>query len=144
MRPQAESLEREPRAKAVSPKPKAQRPEPSAVGVLHYAPISPASISELEQRLASQHYVADRGLAVSLYLALTLRRPLFLEGEAGVGKTALAPAVAATFHPGASRRAAPAAIRAAGPWRRASTAVASAPMVGRPSNTTNNRRLICG
>ena len=50
----------------------------------------PASISELQQRLAGQHYVADRGLAVSLFLALRLKRPLFLEGEAGVGKTALA------------------------------------------------------
>jgi len=38
--------------------------------------------------------VADRGLAVSLFLALRLRRPLFIEGEAGVGKTALATAVA--------------------------------------------------
>ena len=54
----------------------------------------PASISELQQRLASQHYVADHGLAVSLFLALRLRRPLFLEGEAGVGKTALASAIA--------------------------------------------------
>jgi MoxR-like ATPase len=38
--------------------------------------------------------VADHGLAVSLFLALRLRRPLFLEGEAGVGKTALASAIA--------------------------------------------------
>ena len=38
--------------------------------------------------------MADRGLAVSVFLALQLRRPLFLEGEAGVGKTALASAVA--------------------------------------------------
>jgi len=55
------------------------------------------SISDLQQRLAAQHYVADRGLAVSLFLALRLRRPLFLEGEAGVGKTALAGAVAAVL-----------------------------------------------
>jgi MoxR-like ATPase len=41
--------------------------------------------------------VADRGLAVSLFLALRLRRPLFLEGEAGVGKTALAGAAAAAL-----------------------------------------------
>ena len=38
--------------------------------------------------------MADRGLVVSLFLALRLRRPLFIEGEAGVGKTALAIAVA--------------------------------------------------
>jgi MoxR-like ATPase len=41
--------------------------------------------------------VADRGLAVSLFLALRLNRPLFLEGEAGVGKTALAGAAAAAL-----------------------------------------------
>jgi MoxR-like ATPase len=48
----------------------------------------------LQDRLASAHYVADRGLAVSLFLALRLKRPLFVEGEAGVGKTALAGAMA--------------------------------------------------
>jgi MoxR-like ATPase len=52
------------------------------------------SLSELQQRLGAQHYIADQGLAVSLYLALTLKRPLFLEGEAGVGKTSLASAAA--------------------------------------------------
>jgi MoxR-like ATPase len=41
--------------------------------------------------------VADRGLSVSVFLALRLGRPLFLEGEAGVGKTALAAAVAAAI-----------------------------------------------
>ena len=55
------------------------------------------SISDLQQRLSAQRYVADRGLAVSLFLALRLRRPLLLEGEAGVGKTALAGAVAAAL-----------------------------------------------
>jgi len=42
--------------------------------------------------------VADRSLAVSLYLALRLKRPLFLEGEAGVGKTSLAAAAAAALN----------------------------------------------
>jgi len=55
------------------------------------------SLPELQQRLSAQHYIADQGLAVSLYLALTLKRPLFLEGEAGVGKTSLAAAVAAAL-----------------------------------------------
>jgi MoxR-like ATPase len=59
--------------------------------------IVPTSISDLQQRLAAQHYVADQGLAISLFLALRLRRPLFLEGEAGVGKTALASAAAAAL-----------------------------------------------
>ena len=60
-------------------------------------PVFSGSVSDLQQQLAAQHYVADRGLAVSLFLAMRLRRPLFLEGEAGVGKTTLAGAVAATL-----------------------------------------------
>lgn len=59
--------------------------------------IPTGSIADLQQRLAEQQYVADSGLAVSLFLALRLKRPLFLEGEAGVGKTALAAAVAAAL-----------------------------------------------
>jgi MoxR-like ATPase len=55
------------------------------------------SLSELQQGLGAQHYIADQGLAVSLHLALTLQRPLFLEGEAGVGKTSLATAAAAAL-----------------------------------------------
>jgi MoxR-like ATPase len=55
------------------------------------------SVSALQARLAAEHYVADRGLAVSLFLTLHLQRPLFLEGEAGVGKTALAAALAAAL-----------------------------------------------
>ena len=55
------------------------------------------SASDLQQRLAQHHYVADRALAVSLFLALKLQRPLFLEGEAGVGKTSLAAAIAAAL-----------------------------------------------
>jgi MoxR-like ATPase len=55
------------------------------------------SISDLQKRLAAQHYVADYGLAVAIFLALRLGRPLFLEGEAGVGKTALAGAVASAL-----------------------------------------------
>ena len=57
----------------------------------------PASIPELQQRLADQRYISDRGLAVSLFIALRLGRPLFLEGEAGVGKTSLAGAIAAAL-----------------------------------------------
>jgi MoxR-like ATPase len=55
------------------------------------------SLADLRQRLADQHYVADQGLAISLFLALRLGRPLFLEGEAGVGKTSLAAAAAAAL-----------------------------------------------
>jgi MoxR-like ATPase len=53
-----------------------------------------ASAADLQDRLAEHHYVSDRALAVSLFLAIKLQRPLFLEGEAGVGKTSLASAIA--------------------------------------------------
>jgi MoxR-like ATPase len=52
------------------------------------------SVEDLERLLASQRYIADRSLALSIYLALKLHRPLFLEGEAGVGKTEVAKALA--------------------------------------------------
>ena len=48
------------------------------------------SIDELQQTLRDNDYIADRGLATAIYLALKLQRPLFLEGEAGVGKTEIA------------------------------------------------------
>lgn len=52
------------------------------------------SIDQLQALLKQQTYVADRGLATTVFLALKLRRPVFLEGEAGVGKTEIAIAVA--------------------------------------------------
>ncbi len=52
------------------------------------------SIDELQQALRERLYIADRGLATSIYLMLKLGRPLFLEGEAGVGKTEVAKVVA--------------------------------------------------
>ena len=54
----------------------------------------PASIDDVQNLLRNQQYVTDRGLAVAIYLALTLQRPLFLEGEAGVGKTEIARSLA--------------------------------------------------
>ena len=50
----------------------------------------PASIDATQELLAGADYVADRGLAATIFLALKMRRPLFLEGEAGVGKTEVA------------------------------------------------------
>jgi MoxR-like ATPase len=50
----------------------------------------PSSIDEVQELLGDQLYVTDRGLAVAIFLALKLQRPLFLEGEAGVGKTEIA------------------------------------------------------
>ena len=54
------------------------------------------SIDELEAALAEASYLTDRGLATALYLAVTLGKPLLLEGEAGVGKTEAAKAIAST------------------------------------------------
>ena len=54
----------------------------------------PGSISETQELLLGENYVASYGLATSLHLAVTLERPLLLEGEAGVGKTELAKATA--------------------------------------------------
>jgi MoxR-like ATPase len=55
---------------------------------------SPAAVRD---RLAQHDYLADDGLATAIFLALRTQRPLFLEGEAGVGKTAVAHALAAVL-----------------------------------------------
>jgi MoxR-like ATPase len=56
--------------------------------------MKPDSIDQLQESLRRQLYVADRGLATTIFLALKLDRPLFLEGEAGVGKTEVAKVLA--------------------------------------------------
>lgn len=55
--------------------------------------ITPSSVAEVSQGLADHDYLPDEGLATAVFLAITLRRPLFLEGEAGVGKTEVAKAL---------------------------------------------------
>ncbi|NKQ36482.1 MAG: MoxR family ATPase [Chloroflexi bacterium] len=55
------------------------------------------SIDELQQALQAHSYIADRSLATAVYLALKLERPLFLEGEPGVGKTEIAKVLAAVL-----------------------------------------------
>ncbi len=55
---------------------------------------TPTTIHDVTRTLAGQGYVADRALSTVVFLALKLGRPLFLEGEAGVGKTEIAKAVA--------------------------------------------------
>jgi len=57
----------------------------------------PATVDETLALLAAGDYVADRSLATALFLALRLGRPLFLEGEAGVGKTEIAKVLARTL-----------------------------------------------
>ena len=55
----------------------------------------PASVGETQALLASGGYVADNALATTIHLALTMGRPLFLEGEPGTGKTEIAKVLAA-------------------------------------------------
>jgi len=57
----------------------------------------PRSVSDTLALLGQGKYVSDRSLATAIYLALTLNRPLFLEGEAGVGKTEIAKVLAETL-----------------------------------------------
>src|SRR6201990_2778016 len=57
----------------------------------------PASIDATLELLSGADYLADRSLATVLFLALKMGRPLFLEGEAGVGKTEIAKVLSATL-----------------------------------------------
>jgi MoxR-like ATPase len=56
------------------------------------------SVEELERLLREHSYLPDRGLATAIYLALSLDKPLLLEGEAGVGKTEVAKVLATLLH----------------------------------------------
>jgi MoxR-like ATPase len=57
----------------------------------------PGTVPELTEHLRDGGYLADRGLATTLLVALTLRRPVLLEGEVGVGKTEVAKVLAGVF-----------------------------------------------
>jgi len=57
----------------------------------------PESVSELADALRRGGYLADRGLATALFVALRMHRPVLLEGEVGVGKTEVAKVLAAIF-----------------------------------------------
>jgi len=58
---------------------------------------SPATVGELTETLRQGGYLADRGLATALFVALSLNRPVLLEGEVGVGKTEVAKVMASVF-----------------------------------------------
>ena len=55
------------------------------------------SIDQVQQALQQQNYISDRSLTTAIYLSLKLGKPLFLEGEAGVGKTEIAKVLSATL-----------------------------------------------
>lgn len=57
-------------------------------------PVIPSSAADVSQALTQHGYLPDDGLATAVFLSLSLGRPLFLEGEAGVGKTELAKTIA--------------------------------------------------
>jgi len=61
----------------------------------HLAGALPGTVAETAALLAAGGYIADRGLATTVHLALAMRRPLFLEGEPGTGKTEIAKVLAA-------------------------------------------------
>jgi MoxR-like ATPase len=51
---------------------------------------APASVQLWQEKLAAHQYIAERSLATAIYLSVKLKKPLFVEGEAGVGKTEIA------------------------------------------------------
>src|SRR5919108_179940 len=60
---------------------------PVAIATSYDGRVKFGSVEEVERALAAESYLPDRGLATAIYLAVTMQRPLLLEGEAGVGKT---------------------------------------------------------
>src|SRR2546426_7734955 len=63
------------------------------------APLVIATVEDVAGALERERYVADRGLAVTLFLALRLGKPLFVEGEAGGGKNEIAKGLASPLRP---------------------------------------------
>ncbi len=70
---------------------------PTTPGTLADTATLPGTIDDTIALLARADYIAERSLATAVFLALRLRRPLFLEGEAGVGKTEVAKVLAQTL-----------------------------------------------
>jgi MoxR-like ATPase len=69
----------------------------SATGAVHGAWVPPTSPDDVERALRAQGYLPGDGLATAIFLAIELRRPLFLEGEPGVGKTEVGNVLARWF-----------------------------------------------
>jgi MoxR-like ATPase len=67
---------------------------PKTFATSYDGPVRFGSVDQVEQALAAADYLPDRGLATAVYLAVATRRPLLLEGEAGVGKTEVAKTLA--------------------------------------------------
>src|SRR6185436_18744380 len=74
--------------------PSGARAVPARAGGGGRGGVSLSSVEEVERALVGEGYLPDRGLATAVFLAATLEQPLLLEGEAGVGKTEVARALA--------------------------------------------------
>jgi MoxR-like ATPase len=70
---------------------------PTAGGDRHPSWVPPTSPDDVEEALIAEGYLPGEGLSTAIFLAIELRRPLFLEGEPGVGKTEVANALARSF-----------------------------------------------
>src|SRR5579863_4615172 len=79
------------------PKPVSRRARDGVENSGMEVPGFPGSVGELTETLRQGGYLADRGLATALYVALSLNRPILLEGEVGVGKTEVAKVMASVF-----------------------------------------------
>jgi MoxR-like ATPase len=55
------------------------------------------AVRQIQERLEQQHYVTDRAIATTIYLAMQLKKPVLIEGQAGVGKTEIAKVLAASL-----------------------------------------------
>ena len=105
------------------------------------------SAADVAARLGATGYLADEGLATVLFLALTMQRPLLLEGEPGTGKTALAEALAQSARPAADpaavlrgHRRHPGALRLGLPAPDPAPARARGRRLGRPRTSRRPRR----
>jgi MoxR-like ATPase len=67
---------------------------PESGAITEYIRVQFASVDDVERALTEVGYLPDRGLATAVFLALEMKRPLLLEGEAGVGKTEVAKVLA--------------------------------------------------
>jgi MoxR-like ATPase len=94
------TTEPEPESTSTSESESESEPEPTSQCTPAPAPTTtpasaPQSVEDVSKALAAHDYLADEGLATAIFLAMTLHRPLFLEGEAGVGKTEVAKVISA-------------------------------------------------
>ena len=56
------------------------------------------TVDDIRSSLDDHHYIANRGLATSIYLSLKMEKPIFLEGEPGVGKTEVGKVLSQILH----------------------------------------------